>query len=350
MPETVLELRSVTRRFGSVIAVDGLSETLRRGEYFCILGPSGCGKTTLLRLIAGFDTPDSGSILLHGSDVAETPPERRDVNVVFQSYALFPHLTVRENIGFGLRMKKISRAEIARRVGDAIALVHLEAETDRLPRQLSGGQQQRVALARAVVNRPAVLLLDEPLSALDQSLRIRMQAELRTIQRETGIAFLHITHDQMEALSIADRVAVMRAGRFEQVAPPQQIYRQPATRFVAEFVGGTNLIPARGDTPDTVILTDGVRVTGLHPSAFSGDVLLALRPETLTLVAPEDGLLRGRVVSTAFTGHAVEYTIVTASAHTLRVRTAAGTSELPAEGDEVGIALDAATAVVLPAS
>jgi ABC-type Fe3+/spermidine/putrescine transport system ATPase subunit len=245
--EVVLELDRVTKRFGRVTAVDDVSERFVRGEYCCILGPSGCGKTTLLRLIAGFEQPDAGAIRMHGADVARVPPEKRDVNVVFQSYALFPHLSVRENVAFGLRMRKLARAESADRVRDALALVHLTAEAERLPRQLSGGQQQRVALARALVNRPSVLLLDEPLSALDMTLRRRMQDELRRIQRETGVTFLHITHDQAEALSMADRVVVLVEGRILQDAPPEEVYFRPATPQAARLLGtpAMNVLAAR---------------------------------------------------------------------------------------------------------
>jgi spermidine/putrescine ABC transporter ATP-binding subunit len=354
MNDSILELRAVTKRFGSVTAVDALSERLRRGEYYCILGPSGCGKTTLLRLVAGFETPDAGTILLHGRDTAGVPPERRDTNVVFQNYALFPHLTVRENIAFGLRMKRLPGAGIAARVNEIIALVHLEAEADRLPRQLSGGQQQRVALARALVNQPAVLLLDEPLSALDESLRQQMQEELRAIQRDTGVTFLHITHDQAEALSLADRVAVMRAGRFEQVAPPRVLYRAPATRFVAEFVGSTNLLPARLASADTVIIGNGVRIGPLAvpAAATPGDnVLLALRPESLAFGAPDSVQLRGRVTHAAFAGAAIDYMIRLdshdAEAPLLRVRVPADAADLPAEGTVAGVRIDASTTVVL---
>jgi spermidine/putrescine ABC transporter ATP-binding subunit len=351
MADTVLELRGVTRRFGAVTAVDRLSEQLHAAEYFCILGPSGCGKTTLLRLVAGFETPDEGSILIHGRDVLGVPPERRDTNVVFQSFALFPHLTVRENIGFGLRMRRLPRQEIGGRVDEMIRLVGLEREADRLPRQLSGGQQQRVALGRALVNRPAVLLLDEPLSALDQSLRQRMQEELRAIQRNTGVAFLHITHDQAEALSLADRVAVMRAGRFEQVAAPRELYRTPATRFVAEFVGGTNLLSGRRDGADVVLLPRGTRVGPLvHPSSVPGDdVSLAVRPESLTFAATDSAHVVGRVVHAAFVGAAVEYSVLLDDDDlVLRVRAPADQDALPAEGDRVGIRIVPASVTVLP--
>jgi spermidine/putrescine transport system ATP-binding protein len=351
MQDIVLELRSVTKRFGAVTAVDALSERLSRSEYFCILGPSGCGKTTLLRLVAGFEVPDDGAILLHGRDTAGVPPERRDANVVFQSYALFPHLSVRDNVGFGLRMRKLPKSEIARRVDDIVRIVHLELEADRLPRQLSGGQQQRVALARALINRPAVLLLDEPLSALDQSLRLRMQAELRAIQRETGVAFLHITHDQGEALSLADRVAVMRAGRFEQVGTPRDIYRAPASPFVAEFVGGTNLLPGRFESAHVVVLEGGGRVSPVTAPADTvagDDVLLAVRGESLSFTAADDAHITGRVLHAAFAGAAIEYT-VDAGGRLLRVHVPSDAGDLPAEGDAAGVRIDAAAAVILKA-
>jgi ABC-type Fe3+/spermidine/putrescine transport system ATPase subunit len=273
--EPLLELDKLTKRFGAVVAVNGLSERLTRGEYFCLLGPSGCGKTTLLRLIGGFESPDSGAIRLHGRDVSGIPPERRDVNVVFQNYALFPHLSVAQNIGFGLRMKRVGRDEIRDRVAGAVRLVRLEKEAERFPREISGGQQQRVALARALVNRPALLLLDEPLSALDPSLRQLMQAELRRVQRETGVTFLHITHDQDEALSLADRIGVMRAGKFEQVGTPRELYERPMSRFVASFVGASNLLEGRVVGPGKVQLGEDfvLDLPSLSPAFAFGDVL-----------------------------------------------------------------------------
>jgi ABC-type Fe3+/spermidine/putrescine transport system ATPase subunit len=256
-------------------------------------------------------------------------------------------------------MKRLPRTEINSRVDDVIRLVHLEREADRLPRQLSGGQQQRVALARALVNRPAVLLLDEPLSALDQSLRLRMQEELRRIQRETGIAFLHITHDQAEALSLADRLAVMRAGRFEQVGPPEQVYRRPATRFVAEFVGGTNLLPCRFEAPDTVLLPGGVPLRGVAAPAGTrpgAELLAAIRPEALVFVpagsAGDGAVLHGRVTHASFAGAAMEFTLLASQGDAgdgvqIRVRAPADAPGLPREGDAAAIRLDAAAAVIL---
>jgi spermidine/putrescine transport system ATP-binding protein len=313
MAEVVLELSDLTKRFGAVLAVDGVSERLVRGEYVCLLGPSGCGKTTLLRLIAGFEQPDGGRISLHGRDVVGVPPERRDVNVVFQSYALFPHLSVADNIAFGLRMKRLPEAEIRGRVSEALRLVRLEGEATRLPRQISGGQQQRVALARALVNRPTLLLLDEPLSALDPSLRQTMQAELRRVQRETGITFLHITHDQAEALSLADRIAVMRAGRLEQVGPPRDVYERPASRFVAAFVGAANFFEGSVLGPRQVALDAGPVLTlpgNALPFSIGQRITLAVRPEDVTLAHSDaGGSLRGRIAHAAFRGADLEYSI-----------------------------------------
>jgi spermidine/putrescine ABC transporter ATP-binding subunit len=344
----VLELAGVTKQFGSVTAVDRLSERFAGGEYFCILGPSGCGKTTLLRLVAGFETPDTGTIRLHGVELTAVPPERRDVNVVFQQYALFPHLSVSDNIAFGLRMKKLPRAEVVGRVREALLLVHLDQEKDRLPAQLSGGQQQRVALARALVNRPAVLLLDEPLSALDFAMRSRMQEELRRIQRETGVTFLHITHDQSEALSLADRVAVMREGRFLQVGSPRDVYLRPASRFVASFVGAANLLDVVIDESGWAS-ADGfrVRLPVGDTGARVGRALLAIRPEAVQLVPSANGV-RGVVRHLAFAGADVDVTVALAGGSVLRARVPPAAAASIAEGDSVGVVVDADDIVVLP--
>lgn len=341
--ETLLELNGVTKRYGAVVAVDGISASLHPGEYLCLLGPSGCGKTTLLRLIAGFEVPDGGVVRLHGRDMTSVPPERRDVNVVFQNYALFPHLTVAENVGFGLRMKGVPRAEARERVTDALRQVRLEREANRLPRQISGGQQQRVALARALVNRPALLLLDEPLSALDPELRQQVQDELRRVQRETGIAFLHITHDQDEALSLADRVAVMRSGRFEQIGTPREVYAAPASRFVASFVGGANLLEGRVAGEGWVELGSetSVHVPGLGATADPAEpITLAVRPEAVRLANGDSGEgLPGRIIRAAFRGSEVEYSIEATSGWNvsgglLRALVPAGVGAA-AEGDTV---------------
>ncbi|MSR36746.1 MAG: ABC transporter ATP-binding protein [Gemmatimonadetes bacterium] len=285
----ILELVDLRKSFGATEAVAGVSQAFAPGEYVCVLGPSGCGKTTLLRLIAGFEAPDSGDVRLAGASVVGLAPERRDVNVVFQSYALFPHLSVRENVAFGPRMKRLPRAEVEERTSAALRLVRMEELGERRPRQLSGGQQQRVALARALVNRPRVLLLDEPLSALDRSLRIAMQEELRAVQRRTGVTFLHITHDQHEALTLADRVIVMRAGRFEQVGTSAEVYDRPRTRFVADFVGSSNLLEGTLATDGTVSTPEGIRATVAASRVPPGRVLVSLRPEALRVVPGTDG-------------------------------------------------------------
>ncbi len=240
----LLELRNVTRRFGELRAVDDVSLAIEAGEFFTLLGPSGCGKTTLLRMIAGFDRPDAGSVLLDGRDITDTPPEKRPVHTVFQSYALFPHMTVAQNVAFPLRMAGRPRAETATRVDQALVQVHLEERAKHYPHQLSGGQKQRVALARALVDRPRLVLLDEPLAALDPKLRERMQIELIALQREVGITFVFVTHTQPEALALSHRIAVMNAGRVEQIDTPSRLYGLPRNRFVADFIGNCNLWPA----------------------------------------------------------------------------------------------------------
>ena len=241
-----VRLQGVRKRFGEVVAVDGVDLEVREGEFFSILGPSGSGKTTCLRMIAGFEAPTEGRVLLGGQDVSNLPPYERDVNTVFQDYALFPHMTVGENVEYGLRVKKVPRDERARRMADALRMVRLEGFDRRKPIQLSGGQRQRVALARALVNRPKVLLLDEPLGALDLKLRQAMQIELKQIQQQVGLTFIYVTHDQEEALTMSDRLAVMNAGRVEQVGTPVEVYEQPATDFVAGFIGVSNLLERGG--------------------------------------------------------------------------------------------------------
>jgi spermidine/putrescine transport system ATP-binding protein len=245
-----IRLEAVVKRFGDHVAVHDADFAIRRGEFFAMLGPSGCGKTTTLRMIAGFETPTSGRILLEGDDVSRTPPYRRNVNTVFQQYALFPHLDVQRNVAFGLESRKVPKAEITRRVGEMLEIVRMESFAKRRPAQLSGGQQQRVALARALVNRPAALLLDEPLAALDLKLRQAMQLELKRIQRDTGVTFVFVTHDQQEALTMSDRVAVMSGGWVDQIDTPEAIYHSPSTAFVAGFIGEANLLHgmAGGDT------------------------------------------------------------------------------------------------------
>jgi len=249
----LLELKAVTKRFGDFVAVDHLDLAVAPGEFLTLLGASGSGKTTTLRMIAGFEHPTSGDILMGGTPITGLPPFKRDLNTVFQQYALFPHMSVRDNVGYGLRMRRVARTEVAERVTQALEMVQLGHLGDRAPRQLSGGQQQRVALARALVNRPRVLLLDEPLGALDLKLRKEMQLELKHLNRQLGITFIYVTHDQEEALTMSDRIVLMRNGKIAQLDTPQAMYERPASRYVADFIGETNLLtgPAVGLAPDT---------------------------------------------------------------------------------------------------
>ena len=292
-----VEMRDVVKRFGEVSAVDHVSMQIRDGEFFSMLGPSGCGKTTSLRMIAGFEYPTSGEIFLSGSPIGTTPPFQRNVNTVFQSYALFPHMTVAENVAFGLEMKKVPRIEIGRRVDEALDMVRLAGYGGRRPRQLSGGQQQRVALARALVNHPDVLLLDEPLGALDLKLRKEMQLELKGLQERVGITFIYVTHDQEEALTMSDRIAVMSGGKVLQVGSPTEIYERPNCRFVADFIGESNFVRGRVSAvePDCVAVStaDGLTLRGqlTQPVRVGDEALISIRPEKarLTLKPPAEG-------------------------------------------------------------
>ena len=286
-----VEVVAVSKRFGSgadaVVALDKVSLALRRNEFFTLLGPSGCGKTTLLRLIAGFEQPSSGEILIGGQPMAGQPPYRRPVNTVFQSYALFPHMTVAQNVAFGLEMRRRPRAEIAATVAEMVALVRLGGLEGRRPAQLSGGQQQRVALARALANHPQVLLLDEPLSALDLKLRKEMQTELKRLQHATGLTFVFVTHDQGEALTMSDRIAVMSGGRVLQVGTPKDIYERPTHRFVADFIGDTNLLEAECRAADATGSRcrgpSGIEIATAQTAALGRRVTLAIRPERVEL-------------------------------------------------------------------
>jgi spermidine/putrescine transport system ATP-binding protein len=290
MPEVDIRLDRVTKAFGDTIAVDDLSLDIEEGEFFSLLGPSGCGKTTTLRMIGGFDDPTRGTIYLGGQDVTDLPPYRRDVNTVFQSYALFPHFNVFENVAFGLRRKKVDRSEIERRVRDSLELVDLVGFDRRKPSQMSGGQQQRVALARALVNRPKVLLLDEPLGALDLKLRKQMQLELKQIQNEVGITFIYVTHDQEEAMTMSNRLAVMRRGKVEQIGEPEDVYEYPATEFVAGFLGASNLLEGEvkeeRDGRTTVLLPTGSSMTVPServPVDGTSLVKVGVRPEKISI-------------------------------------------------------------------
>lgn len=282
-----LQIRGVRKRFGEVVALSEMDLDIEAGEFFSLLGPSGCGKTTLLRLIAGFEMPDAGSILLDGEDLTKLPAYKRPVNTVFQQYALFPHMTVFENVAFGLRQRKVPDGEVRERVTEALAQVRLEKMADRASTALSGGQRQRVALARALVLRPKILLLDEPLSALDHKLRIEMQTELRQLQHSCGITFIFVTHDQDEALTLSDRLAVMSGGKMEQLGRPNELYERPRTLFVARFLGASNLLPATAEPEGAALRVSiqggpSVKVTGVDLSRH-GPVTLLLRPEWLSL-------------------------------------------------------------------
>jgi spermidine/putrescine ABC transporter ATP-binding subunit len=321
-----IELVDVVKEFQArgevVVAVRGLDLTIREGEFFSLLGPSGCGKTTTMRMIAGFEEPTRGGIRLHGADVTGIPPNKRDVNMVFQSYALFPHMTVFENVAFGLRRKKAAKEEITRRVGEMLEIVDLGGRGERRPRELSGGQQQRVALARALVNRPRALLLDEPLGALDLKLRQAMQVELKRIQREVGITFVYVTHDQGEALTMSDRIAVMNDGAIEHLGTPREIYEHPKTRFVAGFIGTSNLLSgtvARVDAGQAVIEVSPEEriIVPVHDLGVApGSTLeLTVRPEKIQLSStrPSDQgcVLRGSVTEVVYLGTSTNFSVTT---------------------------------------
>ncbi len=354
-----VEIRGVTKRFGGVVAVDEVSLSIRAGEFLTLLGPSGCGKTTLLRLIAGFEEPDAGTVILGGEEVTHVPPYRRNVNQVFQSYALFPHLSVRDNIAFGLRMQRRPAAEIAARVAEAVALVSLEGCETRMPHQLSGGQRQRVGLARALAPRPAVLLLDEPLSALDARLRQAMQLELKRLQRRLGTTFVFVTHDQEEALTMSDRIALLSRGRIEQLGEVHEIYHRPATAFAAEFMGQANVLEAELlDRAGGVVL---VRVAGgltlqlSHASWPAGrpDARVSIRPEKIHVSKRPitgENVFEARVEEEVFKG-ATDRLLLATGAGTRLIALAANESALIDAvhvGDRVWCAVHADDVVVIP--
>ena len=301
-------LTGLVKRYGATRALDGVSLAVAPGEFFILLGPSGCGKTTTLRSVAGFVTPDEGQVAINGAVVTGVPPHRRQVGMVFQHYALFPHRTVAQNVGFGLRMQRVEKAEIGRRVQEALALVQLPGHGGRYPGQLSGGEQQRVALARALVTRPAVLLLDEPLGAVDKKLRDHMKIELKRLQREVGITTIYVTHDQEEALTMSDRIAVMHRGRVEQVAAPRGLYETPATAFVAGFIGNINLLAGRAAGANAVACGGAtLAATGAAPAGAA--VAIALRPERVRLdpAGAMDTLLTMTVAHVVYQGETVRY-------------------------------------------
>ncbi|MDQ0509160.1 ABC transporter ATP-binding protein [Ancylobacter amanitiformis] len=299
---TLLSIRNVEKHFGRVRAVNGVSLDIRENEFFALLGSSGSGKTTLLRMLAGFETLSAGQILLNGRDISNVAPNHRPVNLMFQSYALFPHMSVAQNIAYGLEMEKLPRAEIRARVDEILSTIQLSALAARKPEQLSGGQRQRVALARALVKRPQLLLLDEPLGALDKKLRSEMQLELKRIQHQFGITFVIVTHDQEEALVMADRIAILQHGELVQCAPPREVYEHPATRFAAEFIGVMNFIPVQRDGAK-LTAADGSAIHAAIPEGLGADIVAAVRPERLRLDAENcDNRLSGRILATAYHG------------------------------------------------
>lgn len=354
-----VELRKVFKVYNGEPAVRGIDLGIRRGEFFSILGPSGCGKTTTLRMIAGFENPSAGDILIRDRSMLNVPPYKRPANTVFQSYALFGHMTVWENIAFGLKIQKCSRAETQDRVRDALKLVRLEHLANRFPTQLSGGQQQRVAVARALVNRPAVLLLDEPLGALDLKLRKEMQMELSTLHRELGITFVMVTHDQEEALSLSDRIAVMNLGKLEQVGTPEQIYDRPSTPFVADFIGDTNLLRGKieGAHPEKLwIRTEtGIKLTvQQNPTnpMTSGWVMTSVRPEKIQLsLTPVDAnnCFEGRLQDVMYLGTHIHCLVQLQSGDRITVRQPT-TSHLPTANTPIYVHWNAADSLALSES
>ncbi|QPC90519.1 ABC transporter ATP-binding protein [Mesorhizobium sp. INR15] len=353
-----IEVRGVRKVFGAgdgqVAALDTVSVSIRENEFFTLLGPSGCGKTTLLRLIAGFDFPTAGEILLYGQDIAPLPPFKRPVNTVFQSYALFPHMTVADNIGFGLEMLGKPKAEIKARVAEMLKLVQMEALANRRTSQISGGQQQRVALARALAPQPKVLLLDEPLSALDYKLRKEMQIELKRLQHETGITFIFVTHDQEEALTMSDRIAVMSSGKILQVGSPRDIYDKPADRFVADFIGESNFVTAKvetvADDKAEVRLKSARTISATFPSGMTpqGDVTLVIRPEHAKAVNGA-GALSGKVETIIYFGTDTHIRVRLDEGDLLTVRqqNSRNASCGFAEGESVGVAITQDAARIL---
>jgi spermidine/putrescine transport system ATP-binding protein len=362
-----VHLERVTKQFHEVVAVDDISLEINRGEFFSMLGPSGCGKTTTLRMIGGFEIPTAGLIRLGEADVTSLPPYRRDVNTVFQSYALFPHLTVFENVAFGLRRRKVTGGDLGRRVGEMLDLVELPGYERRKPNQLSGGQQQRVALARALINHPRVLLLDEPLGALDLKLRKAMQIELKRIQTEVGITFIYVTHDQEEAMTMSNRIAVMNKGKLEQLGAPEDLYERPKTAFVAGFLGVSNMLDGQvaernGDTV-SVRLADGTTLrapaAGLNGST---EVRVGVRPEKLRVMALDDGdqsfadgslnALSGTVLDASYVGVHTQYLVETTTGQHVTVYAqnleTSGAREALADGQRVRLTWKPQHSFVIP--
>ena len=354
MNELAIELVNVTKRFGDVVAVDDVSLKIEDGEFFSLLGPSGCGKTTTLRMIAGLAILSEGEIILHGKPMGQIPAFKRPVNTVFQNYALFPHMSVERNVGFGLEMKRVPKKEIESRVIEALEMVRLPELAQRRPKELSGGQQQRIALARALVNRPEVLLLDEPLGALDLKLRKAMQLELKQLQEQVGITFIYVTHDQEEALTMSDRIAVMNEGKVLQVGPPIEIYERPTTRFVADFIGETNfldgIVEEISGQEIVVSLEKQATVRGhcTVPVQKGQEVSVVIRPEKITL--GQNGMVKGRVEESIYIGTDTVYIIRLTDKVSVTVREQnldPGRVQAYHTGDEVGLNWNPANALVL---
>ncbi len=339
-PEPILRIDRIGKTFGAVRAVEGVSLDIRRNEFFALLGPSGCGKTTLLRMLAGFEAPTSGRILLEGKDISPLPPERRPLNLMFQSYALFPHMTVRKNLSYGLEMERLPGAEIAARVDEIMNVTDLTQYADRKPDQLSGGQKQRVALARSLIKRPKVLLLDEPLAALDKKLRERMQLELKRLQTEVGTTFVIVTHDQEEALVMADRMAILKDGRLLQCGTPEEIYEQPADPFVANFIGVMNFIEGR--VAEAGLFAANGLTLRFGGGTVAGAATLCVRPEDIRIVAAGEAL-SGTIVDVAYHGLDRVLHVKTPACETpLQVRVAANGAAHHAVGNVVSVAIDPA--------
>jgi spermidine/putrescine transport system ATP-binding protein len=353
LPDVDVRLERVTKQFNETVAVDDLSLDIWRGEFFSLLGPSGCGKTTTLRMIGGFEEPTSGTIYLADKDVTGLPPYKRNVNTVFQNYALFPHLNIYENVAFGLRRRKVADPEIKTQVSEMLELVELPGFEQRKPTMLSGGQQQRVALARALINHPQVLLLDEPLGALDLKLRKQMQIELKRIQTEVGITFIYVTHDQEEAMTMSNRIAVMRAGRIEQLGDPESLYERPETAFVAGFLGVSNLLEGEVAGHEggmiAIRLSDGTLIRAPAGNNGQRQVRLGIRPEKLRVVAAGDGqqtaaaadlnAVEGTVLDASYIGVSTQYLVETRDGHRMTAYAqnleTAGVAEALADGQKV---------------
>lgn len=344
--DQLIRIDAVSRSFGDVVALDSVSIDIRENEFFALLGPSGCGKTTLLRVLAGFEEPDSGSVSLEGRDLLALPPHRRPINLMFQSYALFPHMSVEKNIAYGLEREGLSRTEVRTRVDEVLETVGLVDKARNRPSQLSGGQRQRVALARAIVKRPRLLLLDEPLSALDRKVRAEMQLELKRLQHEVGITFVVVTHDQEEAMSMADRIAVMADGRVQQIASPVDLYQRPANLFVADFIGTSNRFTGTG-SPEGVVVPGLGLLPGTPPAnGADGTVHLIVRPEDIRLIESDGWAISGTVLDTQFFGGSSTIAVEVPGLEHPVVLTCHG---LPAarRGDAVRLAWDPAAAIVL---